>query len=418
MTELFFYIFGVLTGGVIGWLLATLQQKKLMTEKEITARSELNKEKELRLISEAELKAVRAIFAEEEMFFQNNFSRQASEALQKNNESFLQLANQLIEKHINKIGNEQLQNSSTLKSYIEPLKENIAQQELLIKEFNEKNNKTIGGLQNYIELLAQSQAQLQKETNNLVTALKAPKVRGRWGEIGLRRIVEFSGLSEFCDFKQQVHQNTESGAIRPDMIIQLPENRTIVVDSKVPLNAYLEATETDDEALKISLSERHAKAVLQHVKDLSAKMYHQQFSQSIDFVILYIEVEPAFGAAMRLKPDLIFEALQKKIVFATPTTLIALLQTVAFTWKQHNATENAEKILEASNELFQRVLKLAEYFEKLESSISSVNKIFEQTVASWNKRVVPAARKLESLKGNNRNEKMELKEIFRENNSE
>ena len=258
-----------------------------------------------------------------------------------------------------------------------------------------------------MEELSKSQKSLEKETGALVTALKSPKVRGRWGEIGLKRIVEFSGMSHYCDFDEQVNKNTDDGALRPDMIVNLPENRKIIVDSKMPLNAYLDALEAEEELTKQELMKNHAKAVALHVKNLSAKAYWSQFDNSIDFVVLYIEVESAFSAALSVNPRLIVEGLQNKIVFATPTTLITMLQTVAYSWKQQKSGENAQQIIQSSHEVFERIAIFNEYIQKIGTNISSLVKTFNQSVGSWEGRVLPSIRKVEALGLKSENRKIE-----------
>jgi DNA recombination protein RmuC len=204
-------------------------------------------------------------------------------------------------------------------------------------------------------------------------------------------------MSSFCDFNEQVNRDTDDGRLRPDMIVNLPDNKRIVIDSKVPLNKYLEGIESESDETRKQCFMEHAKAVERHVKNLSSKAYWSQFDNSVDFVVLYIEVEPAFGAALFENNQLLLDAIQNRIVFATPTTLITLLQTVAFSWKQHTATENAIQIWQSAKEIYERLAIFTEYIQKLGTDINSISKTYNQAVGSWESRVMPAIRKMENL---------------------
>jgi DNA recombination protein RmuC len=240
-------------------------------------------------------------------------------------------------------------------------------------------------------------ASLQKETGALVNALRNPRVRGRWGEIGLKRVVEFSGMSAHCDFVEQVYREGEDSTMKPDMIINLPGNGHVVVDSKLPLDAYLEALETDDETSRTRLFEKHAKDLRDHVIKLSRKQYWSQFENTPDFVILYMEVESAFNVALMTDKTLLQDAMNNKIILTTPTTLIVVLKSVAMSWQQHNITENAMQIMNAAMELYSRVNVFAEHFDKVGSGLKTALKGFNDAAGSWESRVLPAGRKLEQL---------------------
>jgi len=317
--------------------------------------------------------------------------------MQSNNQAFIQLASETMKGILTKAESDYKQGSEAIHHIVKPLKESIERHEKLVSEFQEGNNKAMGSLKTYLEELGKSQKSLEKETGALVNALKSPKVRGRWGEIGLKRIVEFSGMSNYCDFEEQSSTNTEEGRLRPDMIINLPENRKIIVDSKVPLNAYLDALESPSEQDKQQFIAAHSKALQTHMKNLSGKAYWSQFDRSIDFVVLYIEVESAFSAALHHNPHLITEGLQNRIVFATPTTLIALLQTVAYSWKQQKAGENAQKIFESSRELHERLIVFNTYLQRLGQNLTTTVSFYNQAVGSWESRVSPSIRKMEEL---------------------
>lgn len=397
MIELFFFMIGALVGALVAWLWL---EKKATEKAQIPL---LEKEKQYNELQarkfelEASLKVFKQQFEENENRMRDAFGKLSIDAIKSNNEIFMRHAEQTFAKYIQQAQTDFSQHHKSFQQSLTPLNESLQKNEQLIKSVQEKSTETFGSLQNYLTELQKSQQNLQKETGALVNALRSPKVRGRWGEIGLRRIVEFSGMSPFCDFDEQVHTHTEQGMLRPDMIIRLPENKNIVVDSKLPLSAYLEAMETDDEQLKGQHLHQHANALEKHMKQLASKAYWQQFNDSIDFVVLYVELEPAFGAALMQSPSLVLDGIKNRVVFATPTTLITLLQTIAYTWKQHKATENVMQILTESKELYQRMLTFSDYYQRIGASISNLNKTYNQSVGSWDGRVMPAMRRLEEM---------------------
>jgi len=363
--------------------------------KYVQTRSDLNTEKQLNKLVNDQLK--------------DTFEALAAKVSRSNNQTFIELAKETMNGLIVKAEEDYTHRSESINRLIKPLKESLNKHEKLVVDFQKGNNEAIGSLKSYLEELGKSQKSLEKETGALVTALKSPKVRGRWGEIGLKRIVEFSGMSHYCDFEEQVNTNTEEGQMRPDMIVNLPGNRKIVVDSKLPLNAYLNALETENDVDKKQYFKEHAKAVSTHMKSLSAKAYWSQFDDSIDFVVLYIEVESAFSAALSENHQLIIEGLKNRIVYATPTTLISLLQTVAFSWKQQKAGENAHKIIHSSRDLQERIAAFNEFLNKIGQNLNVLVKTYNQSIGSWEGRVLPGVKKMEEL--GVKSEKKKLKEL-------
>jgi DNA recombination protein RmuC len=397
MEYFIFLAIGLLLGILIGRFYTESKLKNTYANNTKKLEYQLNEEriKTIQLQGKLETEAELNRNVNENM--KSTFESLSAKVMQSNNQAFIQLAGETMKSVLIKAESEYKQGTETIHHIIKPLKESIERHEKLVFEFQEGNNRAMGSLKTYLEELGKSQKSLEKETGALVNALKSPKVRGRWGEIGLKRIVEFSGMSSYCDFEEQTSTLTDEGRLRPDMIIKLPENRKIIVDSKVPLNAYLDALETPLEPEKMQFMQAHAKALQTHMKNLSNKSYWSQFDKSIDFVVLYIEVESAFASALHENPHLITEGLQNRIVFATPTTLITLLQTVAFSWKQQKAGENAQKIFESSRELHERLVIFNSYLYKLGQNLNTTVSYYNQAVGSWESRVSPSIKKMEEL---------------------
>jgi DNA recombination protein RmuC len=240
---------------------------------------------------------------------------------------------------------------------------------------------------------------LQKETNTLVTALKTSQVRGKYGEIGLRRVVEFAGMSEFCDFDEQSSVNTEDGRLRPDLIVKLPGQRHVIVDAKVPLASYMQAFETTDEDEKKELLRKHSVAVRNHLKSLSSKAYWNQFENTPDYVIMYLQIESSFGATLELDRTLIEDGINNNIIFATPTTLITMLRTIAFSWQQVSITKNISQIKEAGIELYNRVTTLIQHIGAVGSNLNSATLNYNKIIGSLESRFIPQVRKLKEIGG-------------------
>lgn len=407
------FILYLIIGLIIGFLFGKFwieSQLKLKYQKQLRQiENQLNEEKLKFAQTQSALSSEKQLNKLVNDQLKETFESLASKVSRSNNQTFIQLAKETMNGLIVKAEEDYSRRSESINELIKPLKESLDKHEKLVVDFQKGNNQAIGSLKNYLEELGKSQKSLEKETGALVTALKSPKVRGRWGEIGLKRIVEFSGMSHYCDFDEQVHTHTEDGQMRPDMIVKLPGNRQIVVDSKLPLNAYLNALETEKETDKKQFLKEHAKAVSNHMKNLATKAYWSQFEDSIDFVVLYIEVESAFSAALGENHQLIIEGLKNRIVYATPTTLISLLQTVAFSWKQQKVGENAQKIIQSSSELQERIAAFNEFLNKIGQNINSLVKTYNQSIGSWEGRVLPGVKKMEEL--GVKSEKKKLKEL-------
>jgi DNA recombination protein RmuC len=257
--------------------------------------------------------------------------------------------------------------------------------------------KAYGELSQQVVSLAQTQNELQRETGKLVNALRMPHVRGRWGEITLRRVVELSGMQNRCDFFEQQTTQAADSMARPDMIICLPGDRKIVVDSKVPITAYLDAVSAGTREQTDDMLERHAKHVQAHVNNLAKKEYWTQFTPTPEFVVLFMPGENFFSAALTQTPGLIEDAANKGVILATPTTLISLLKAVAYGWKQEAAAENAKAVAQLGNELYNRLSSVADHINSLGRDLNKCIESFNKAVGSLEHRVLPAARKFQEM---------------------
>jgi len=313
----------------------------------------------------------------------------------------LDLAKSQLETHVKEAEGNLDERKSAIAEMLKPVKESIDSYKKRIEELEKGSEKTFGQVTEMLSNIQVTNASLQKETGALVNALRNPRVRGRWGEIGLKRVVEFSGLSAHCDFIEQVYTEGEDSVLKPDMIINLPGNSHVVVDSKLPLDAYLQALETDDENSRNLLFAKHAKDLRDHVNRLSKKQYWSQFQNTPDFVVLYMEVESALNVALMTDKTLLQDAMNNKIILTTPTTLIVVLKSVAMSWQQHNITENALEIMGAANDFYDRVNVFADHLDKVGGGLKTALKGYNDAIGSWESRVLPAGRKLEQLKATN-----------------
>jgi DNA recombination protein RmuC len=280
---------------------------------------------------------------------------------------------------------------------IKPLQDTLKRYEEQIKKMEEDRLKTFGSLEEQLRTLTSTHENLQKETSNLVTALRKPQVRGRWGEMQLKRVAELSGMSMHCDFTEQQSVDTEKGRIRPDMIVRLPMDREIVVDSKVSLEAYLDAIAASTDEERKTKMEKHAQQVRAHMRGLSSKEYWNQLDKSPEFVVLFIPGESFLSAALDIDTTLIEDGIQKRVIVATPTTFIALLRAIAYGWQQEQITKNAQEISMLGKELFERMSTMIKHFDDLGSAIRKATDAYNKTVGSMESRVLPSVRKFREL---------------------
>lgn len=341
----------------------------------------------------------------------NTFNKLSNEALSRNNNSFLKLAEENLKRFQSEAKAELGSKEKAIEQLVKPIHDALTQTTKQIHEIEKERKETYGSLRTTIEQMAKSQQSLQEETHNLVQALRRPEVRGQWGEMTLRRLAELSGMVAHCDFFEQTHTTTETGAIRPDMIVRLPENRKIIVDAKTPLDAYLSAIQAKDEQTKQKELKRHAQIIRQRAKELASKNYWAEYSQSPEFVVLFIPGEHFLSAALEIDQQLLEDTINMNIILATPTNFIALLRAVSYGWKQQALAENAIEIRELGETLYKRLSVFSGHLTKLGSSLNSSVDNFNKTVGSLERQVMPSGKRFLEMGIRAKNEISEIPPI-------
>jgi len=398
MDILLYLIPAILITYLITWLIVRSVLTNRFNKNLAGKQEEINVLKNQNVVLQEKIEAQSRSLEEVRKVMIDTFKSAASDALSQNNKQFLDLAKTQLEAKIKETEGNLDQRKVAIEEMLKPVKESIDSYKKRIEELEKGSEKTFGQVTEMLTGLQKTHVLLQKETGALVNALRNPRVRGRWGEIGLRRLVEFSGMLAHCDFVEQVVKEGEDITLKPDMVINLPGNNHVVVDSKLPMDAYLDALETEDEVHRNNLLIKHSKDLRDHISKLSKRQYWSQFQPAPDFVVLYMEVESAFNAALLTDKNLIQDAMDNKIILATPTTLMVILKSVAMSWQQHNITENALQIMEAATDFYERVKVFASHLTKIGGGLNSALKSYNDAVGSWESRIKPAGKKLEELK--------------------
>ena len=388
---------GLLIGLLIAaWIAARLKARVTLAETELKSQLRLEQEREqaFHLASER---------------LSRTFDDLANAQFRSHSETFLKLAKENLGVHQERAKGELAARELAIEGLLRPLRETMQRTEAQLQELDKARRETHGTITAQLQAMSAAHQALSSETRNLVQALRRPEVRGQWGELTLKRLVELAGMVEHCDFQEQVHHAGEDQVIRPDMIVRMPDERELVVDVKTPLDAYLEAVEAADDAQRELGLQRHTRNLREHIRTLSSKAYWAQFSKSPEFVILFIPGDQFLSAALNVDPELIDYALTQQIILATPTSFVALLKAVAYGWRQSQLAENAEEIRVLAQDLYGRLATFVAHMNRVGRQLASSVENYNRAVGSLERSVLPGARKFTELgvQARNRLEKAE-----------
>jgi len=383
----------LLVGAMLGFLVAQVRAARRIEG----VRIELEAAR-VRLESSTRQEADRiSLLEQSEARLRTAFDSLAGETLRSNSELFLKLARESLGRDQAVAQGALKEREAAIAQLVEPIRAALQKTEAQVEALERERRDAFSSLRTQIETLANGQTLLQRETRNLVTALRRPEVRGRWGELTLRRLVELAGMSEHCDFTEQLNVTSDEGSLRPDLVVHMPESRNLVVDVKAPLDAYLEALEAvTDETRQIALK-RHGQQVETRVRQLSSKNYWSQFEHSPEFVVMFLPGDQFLSAALAERPELLETALKQNVILATPSTLVALLKTVAYGWRQAAVAENAALIRELGQELYKRLGNFTAHLGKVGQRLGAAIEAYNSAVGSLERQVMPQARRFPEL---------------------
>ena len=430
MMEIMLYIIGgLIVGLVMGWLAASRRELgrmgqlagELAATKERAAQLDqqlITREQKIELLNQElangqeqigrlaqqiqdqqkDLEEQKKILDDAQQKLQDAFKTLATDALKVSKEDFLQLAKQSFEGMLNQAKGDMGKHKEQMDSLVKPLHETLSKYQKELQEIENSRKLAYGGLSKHLEELTKAHVELQGKTCELATALKNPKVGGKWGELTLHRTAELAGMTEYCDFEEQVSMDADEGKLRPDMVVRLPGGRSIAVDSKLSYQSYIDAMNATDETARRDGLRRYAQAVRQHVQQLSSKSYWDQFKdQSVEFVVLFLPGESFFSAAVTADTELIDFAVKNRVMPASPTTLISLLKAVSFGWRQEKLTKNAEEIRKLGREFYDRMATFLNHLGDVGNSLNRAVGSYNKTVGSLESRFIPTARKFNEL---------------------
>jgi DNA recombination protein RmuC len=410
------FVLGGLAGFFYGWLKGRarpaapdsrleneLRQQIAQREAELEKlRGQFSEASNARAAAEASRNAAEKLLEEQKSLqekaladLREAFRALSADALKQSAPDFLRLAEQTFGKFQETAKGDLAQRQEAIKTLVEPLKQRLEDYQKRLQQSETAQSSTLGEVKKQLELLSQHSQSLAAETQQFRMVLKSNQARGRWGEETLRRVVEAAGMSAHCDFSEQA----QAGDAKPDMIVRLPGERVIIVDAKVPDFDFLNALESADAAKRAESLTAHAAKLKNTMLDLAKRDYPGQFANALDYVVLFLPAESLFSAALEGDRDLIVWAAERKILLATPASLIALLRSVSVSWQQHAQTENAQKIADAAREFYARVVKFTEHFEKIRAGLDRANAAFNDAAASFQTRLRPAGERLAELGG-------------------
>lgn len=380
------------------------KQSSGLQEQVRTLQGRVEEEQKLRAAADKEVESQRANIAEQrrvleeaEKKLKEAFQSLASEALQASNRQFMDLARASFDSLQEEASGDLEQRKVAIGGMVEPLEKAVNDLRAEVNKIELARQDAYGSLRTELQQLTTTNKELRQETGSLVSSLRQPQIKGKWGELTLRRAVELAGMSPHCDFVEQQSVDVEDGRLRPDLIVHLPGDTQIVIDAKVPLHASFAAMSARSDVEYRAAMAQHASLVRDHINRLSAKEYWKQFEPTPEFVVLFVPGESFFSAALEQDRTLIEDAIDKRVVLASPTTLIALLRAIAYGWKQQLVAENAEKIKDLGKELYDRILKFAEHLSDLAKGLERANKAYNSAVSSFDSRLVPSARKFKEM---------------------